>query len=97
MVLTPCLLLRALCGASLAAAASNPNIILMMGDDHKLVIREQKDGAPAIELFDLKSDPAEKSNLIDQKPELARALQSKLRHWQDSALKSLTGADYRDD
>jgi arylsulfatase A-like enzyme len=63
--------------------------------DHKLVIREQKDGTPVIELFDLKTDPAEKDNLIGQKPELSHTLHSKLRQWQDSALKSLTGADYR--
>ena len=62
--------------------------------DHKLVIHEQKDGAAKLELFDLKSDPAEKTNLIDQQPELAKKLQSKLRQWQESALKSLTGADY---
>ncbi len=61
--------------------------------DHKLVIREQKDGT-SIELFNLKTDPAEKTNLLDQQPELARKLQSALRQWQDSVLKSLTGADY---
>ena len=63
--------------------------------DHKLVIREKK-GETSIELFNLKSDPAEKTNLVDQQPELARKLQTDLRHWQDSVLKSLTGADYRD-
>lgn len=63
--------------------------------DHKLVIRERK-GETSIELFHLKSDPAEKSNLIDQQPELARRLQSDLRKWQDSVLNSLTGSDYRD-
>jgi arylsulfatase A-like enzyme len=63
--------------------------------DHKLVIRETK-GETSIELFDLKADPAEKTNLIDQKPELVRKLQTDLRQWQDSVLKSLTGADYRD-
>jgi arylsulfatase A-like enzyme len=62
--------------------------------NHKLVIHEPKNGAAKIELFDLKTDPAEKTNLIDQQPELAQKLQSKLRQWQDSALKSLSGADY---
>lgn len=61
--------------------------------DHKLVIREQKDGT-SIELFNLKTDPDEKINLRGQQPELARKLQSALRQWQDSVLKSLTGADY---
>jgi arylsulfatase A-like enzyme len=62
--------------------------------DHKLVIHEQKNGAPKIELFDLKADPAEKTNLAAQQPELVKSLQTKLRQWQDSVLKSLTGADY---
>nr|MCU0750283.1 hypothetical protein [Akkermansiaceae bacterium] len=63
--------------------------------DHKLVIREKK-GEPNIELFDLKTDPSEKSNLIDQQPELARKLQTDLHNWQESVIKSLTGADYHD-
>jgi arylsulfatase A-like enzyme len=63
--------------------------------DHKIVIHEQKSGAPKIELFDLKADPAEQTNLAAQQPELVNSLQAKLRQWQDSVLKSLTGADYR--
>jgi arylsulfatase A-like enzyme len=63
--------------------------------DHKLVIHEKK-GMELIELFDLKNDAAEKNNLIDQQPGLARKLQAELRQWQESVLHSLTGADYRD-
>lgn len=62
--------------------------------DHKLVIRK-KDGGRSVELFDLKSDPAEKSNIADEKPELVEKLQADLRQWQESVLNSLTGADYR--
>lgn len=62
--------------------------------DHKLVIHEQKNGAPKIELFDLKADPAEKTSLASEQPALVEKLQSKLRQWQDGVLKSLTGADY---
>jgi arylsulfatase A-like enzyme len=61
--------------------------------DHKLVIRENK-GEPDIELFDLKTDPAEKTDLADQLPELALKLQADLRQLQESVLRSLTGADY---
>ena len=61
--------------------------------DHKLVVRE-KNGQPSTELFDLRTDPAEKTNLIDQKPELARKLKTDLLEWQNSVLKSLTGEDY---
>jgi arylsulfatase A-like enzyme len=62
--------------------------------DHKLVVREKKDGT-SVELFDLKADPAEKTNLRDEKSDLARELQAELRAWQLSVLKSLTGADYK--
>jgi arylsulfatase A-like enzyme len=61
----------------------------------KLVIHEQKKGAPKQELFDLETDPAEKKDLFKQKPEVAGRLKTKLGDWQQSVLKSLTEADYR--
>jgi len=60
----------------------------------KLVIHEQKGGEPRRELFDLQADPAEKTNLIGQHPDIAEKLQTALRDWQKSVLHSLTGADY---
>jgi arylsulfatase A-like enzyme len=60
----------------------------------KLVIHEQKTGAPKRELFDLAADPAEKSNLIEQQPVVAQKLQTRLAEWQQSVLRSLTGGDY---
>ncbi|OAI57825.1 N-acetylgalactosamine-6-sulfatase [Verrucomicrobiaceae bacterium SCGC AG-212-N21] len=69
--------------------------------DYKLVIHEARkakggtDTAPKIELFDLKVDPGEKTDLTGQQPDLTKKLQSALRTWQDSVLNSLTGADYR--
>lgn len=62
--------------------------------DMKLVIHESKKSAPRQELFDLQSDPAEKTNLLQQQPAAAEKLQTKLRAWQQSVLHSLTGADY---
>ncbi len=47
------------------------------------------------ELFDLRADPAEKTNVIAQHPDVARQLRQQLRTWQQSVLGSLTGADYR--
>jgi arylsulfatase A-like enzyme len=38
--------------------------------DHKLVIHDLKQGEPKIELFDLKADPAEKTNLAEKQPDL---------------------------
>jgi len=60
----------------------------------KLVIHDNKKAESKHELFDLKSDPAEKTNLIDQQPSTAERLKLKLRDWQKSTLESLTGADY---
>jgi arylsulfatase A-like enzyme len=63
--------------------------------DMKLVIHEQKKGEPKRELFDLQTDPAERTNIIDQQPATAEKLQTRLHQWQQSVLNSLTGADYR--
>lgn len=60
----------------------------------KLVIHEQKKGAPKKELFNLEADPAEKTNLLGQQPATAEALEETLHQWQKSVLQSLTGADY---
>ncbi|MEQ1860156.1 MAG: sulfatase-like hydrolase/transferase [Chthoniobacteraceae bacterium] len=61
----------------------------------KLVIHEQKKGEPKRELFDLRTDPAEKMNLAEQQPAVAGKLQAQLREWQQSVLHSLVGADYK--
>jgi arylsulfatase A-like enzyme len=63
--------------------------------DMKLVIHEEKTGASRIELFNLKADPAEKTNLKEQQPAIAGKLQTQMREWQQSVLHSLSGADYR--
>jgi arylsulfatase A-like enzyme len=60
----------------------------------KLVVREGRDGRLERELFDLDSDPAERTSLVERQPALAEELQSRLRRWQDSVLESLGGADY---
>lgn len=63
---------------------------------YKLVVHEQKKGgAVKQELFDLATDPAEKTSVFDQQPDIAKKLQSELHDWQHSVLHSLTGADYR--
>jgi arylsulfatase A-like enzyme len=62
--------------------------------DLKLVIHERAGGQARRELFDLRADPAESTNLLEERPEDAQRLQSELRDWQTSVLKSLTGADY---
>jgi arylsulfatase len=65
-------------------------------DGHfKLVIHEPKSGNPKLELFDLKVDPSEKTDLFEQQPAIAKKLRGQLRLWQQSVLRSLTGMDYR--
>ena len=63
--------------------------------DFKLVIHEQKAGKPKRELFDLKTDPAEKNDVLAKHGTIADGLETQLRDWQQSVLHSLTGADYR--
>ncbi|MCB1209382.1 MAG: sulfatase-like hydrolase/transferase, partial [Verrucomicrobiales bacterium] len=54
--------------------------------DMKLVIHEQKKGEPKVELFDLKADSAETTNLAKDQPDLADKLKAKLHDWQQSVL-----------
>jgi len=62
--------------------------------DFKLVIHDDKSDAEKRELFDLAADPAEKKNLLASRPEVAEKLSARLVEWQQSVLKSLSGADY---
>ena len=61
---------------------------------YKLGIHESKSGEPRYEMFDLAADPAEKTNLYEQKPARAEKLNASLKSWQQSVLHSLSGADY---
>lgn len=66
----------------------------ILDNQYKLVVDGEPGGKSAIELFDLRNDPAEEHNLISSQPEIARQMQKQLRDWQQSVLTSLTGADY---
>ncbi len=70
---------------------SGPRAIL--DNRYKLVIAGEGDEATT-ELFDLRSDRAESSNLVETEPEIAKRMQQQLRDWQQSVLESLTEADY---
>jgi arylsulfatase A-like enzyme len=60
---------------------------------YKLVVDGERGASK--ELFDLRADPAEKTNLIQSQPAVAAKLEQQLREWQQSVLTSLIGADYR--
>ncbi|MFT7034811.1 MAG: arylsulfatase A-like enzyme [Cyclobacteriaceae bacterium] len=66
----------------------------IMDDQYKLVIGAKPGDATNIELFDITNDPSEQDNLVSTHPEITEKLQKQLYDWQQSVLKSLTGADY---
>lgn len=66
----------------------------IVGNQYKLILKKSSKGTKS-ELYDLRKDPAEKNNLSDAEPEITNRLQQELKQWQDSVLKSLTGADYQ--
>lgn len=60
---------------------------------YKLVIDGDRESVK--ELFDVRSDLAEKNNVIQAHPAITLKLEQQLRAWQQSVLESLTSADYR--
>lgn len=62
----------------------------IIDNQYKLVMGEQAE----IELFDMIKDRAESNNLVDSHPEIVEKMQNQLYDWQQSVLKSLSGADY---
>lgn len=65
----------------------------LLDNQYKLVV--DGEDKPSKELFDVRADPAEKKNIIADHPEVAARMEQQLRAWQESVLKSLTGADYK--
>ncbi|MDE0736497.1 MAG: N-acetylgalactosamine-6-sulfatase, partial [Pirellulaceae bacterium] len=68
---------------------------VILGNRYKLVVNGQGRDASNRELFDVRADPGEKNDLVKTHPQVADSLQQQLVSWQQSVLKSLTGADYR--
>ncbi len=67
---------------------------VMLGNQYKLVIHDGKNGEANVELFDLRADSAEQTNLAESERAIVKTMQAELRTWQQSVLRSLTGADY---
>ncbi|MEM1095158.1 MAG: sulfatase-like hydrolase/transferase [Bacteroidota bacterium] len=68
---------------------------VMLDGQYKLVVHDGETPAyPSIELFDIRTDPGETTNLAAAQPATVRRMQAALGTWQQSVLRSLTGADY---
>lgn len=67
----------------------------ILDNRYKFVVHDRREGAVKQELFDIRNDPAETTNLVEAQPDTAARLRKELRAWQESVLHSLTGADYR--
>lgn len=67
---------------------------VILAGDWKLIVSGSGPTSAAVQLFNLKDDPAESNNLATTHPDRAQQLQEQLRTWQTSVLTSLTGADY---
>lgn len=67
----------------------------VLDNRYKLVIDGGKD--TGVELFDIRKDPNETTNLAKEKPAIVKKFKRQLKDWQDSVLYSLTGKDYEED
>jgi arylsulfatase A-like enzyme len=65
----------------------------IISGDYKLVIDGDKN--TGVELFNLTTDSAERSNLAHSKPDVVEKLKKEMRDWQTSVLNSLMEADLR--
>jgi arylsulfatase A-like enzyme len=65
----------------------------MVDNQYKLILKTSKQGTKR-ELYDIRKDPAETTNLTEAKPEITKTMEQQLKTWQSSVLNSLTGADY---
>ncbi len=59
--------------------------------EHKFIVARKPDyyGTPLRELYDLVADPGEEKNIIDERPEIASALESELDAWIAERLRAL--------
>lgn len=64
---------------------------VILDDRYKLIIHDDE----SHELFDTRQDPGETQNLFTKTNTDAKTLARQLKDWQQSVLRSLTGADYR--
>lgn len=64
----------------------------LIDNDWKIILDRTKKGA--FELYNLKTDPAESTNVLESKPEVAERMKQQVQALADSIAKSDAGADY---
>lgn len=57
--------------------------------------KQGRGGTPAVELYDLKADVGETTNIAGRHPEIVKRMTEQLHAWQRSVERSLSGADYK--
>ncbi len=68
---------------------------VMLDNQYKLIIHDREnDTDPNVELFNIRTDPAEAKNLAVGNPIVVETMKAELLNWQRSVLKSLIGEDY---
>ncbi len=68
--------------------------IRVLLDNRFKLILTSRNGKIAKELYDVRQDPAETTDLVASKPQVVKEMSEQLRDWQESVLHSLAGADY---
>jgi arylsulfatase A-like enzyme len=63
----------------------------LIDNDHKIY---SGDGGNTWQLYDMKADPGETTDISDQEPALLASMRAKLEAWRDSCERSRAGADY---
>lgn len=66
----------------------------MMQDRYKLVVIGRTIETQKFELYDIQNDPKEEKDLAEEYPERIKEMKNEFHKWQESVLRSLTGADY---
>jgi arylsulfatase A-like enzyme len=72
--------------------------VALIGDRYKIYgkgsKKNQPDKVPALKLFDLVNDPAEKNDLAAKHPEIIKQMTLDLEKWRASCRQSASGQDY---
>ncbi len=68
--------------------------IRVLLDNRFKLIATSRNGKIAKELYDVRQDPAETTDLVASKQQVVKEMSEQLRDWQESVLHSLAGADY---